>query len=439
MKYTLLLLISLLLGCSSNKGTTETGSIPVINLSENVSAISSLPLSETASKIDVVPLETLDESVLGGIWQLQVTANDIWIRHYKDGRIYRFSRTGKYLNKVGKIGQGNEEYIQCSDFFVDEEQKEVYIVSTYNGVYVYNFDGIYKRKPTKQSTIGSQSNSMFSAIKEQYIIYHQSIFLSQNLPLLKDINSPKDSLWSIALVDSIFQKEKIFKNPSHIGKEELIMENRSKPTSYNAVNYWTENQTQIDICNNELTLKYPDTDTIYQYDEGKEEFIPQYSIFTNEEKGEYGFTHLWIKDRKAFDYFNISGYYPAKDFIYLIGNKGEEIYTFCYGKKDGSVRQQTRKGKITERKLPWFSQPHRRLDCPLILRNDLSGGEFTIDYRSSGKYWIDVLEPGTENWIDIERIKTSTVIDEAKKNEFIKVLEGVNEDSNPILLIATLK
>ncbi|EXY11060.1 hypothetical protein M101_4299, partial [Bacteroides fragilis str. 1007-1-F len=42
-------------------------------------------------------------------------------------------------------------------------------------------------------------------------------------------------------------------------------------------------------------------------------------------------------------------------------------------------------------------------------------------------------------WIDIDQIKSSTVIDESKKKELIRVLESATEDSNPILMIATLK
>ena len=72
--------------------------------------------------------------------------------------------------------------------------------------------------------------------------------------------------------------------------------------------------------------------------------------------------------------------------------------------------------------------------------NDLVGGEFTVDYRSAGKYWIDVLEPFSEdNWIDIDRIKATKVKDEAKKKELVEALENVGEESNPIVLIATLK
>lgn len=120
MKHMSLLLIGVfvLLGCSSNKKQEpiSKSGIPVINLSEDVSTVPSLLLSEAASKVDIVPLEVTDESLLGEIYHLQITENDIWVHHYKDKCICRFSRSGKFLNKVGKIGQGPGEFIQLSDF-----------------------------------------------------------------------------------------------------------------------------------------------------------------------------------------------------------------------------------------------------------------------------------------------------------------------------------
>ena len=61
--------------------------------------------------------------------------------------------------------------------------------------------------------------------------------------------------------------------------------------------------------------------------------MPQYAIFTDEEKGDYEATHLWFKDRKAFDYFSIFSYYPTKDFVYLIGSKGERYIPIAIIKK----------------------------------------------------------------------------------------------------------
>lgn len=436
MKHMSLLLIGVfvLLGCSSNKKQEpiSKSGIPVINLSEDVSTVPSLLLSEAAEKLEIVPLEMTDESVLSDITEMQVTDHNIWIDHGREFYIYRFSRTGKFLNRIGSIGQGPGEYVNYLTFLVDEDKKEVYIFSTNNGVLVYDFEGGFKKQISDfQTMVG-----MFSSIYKQYILNDHKFFAIQNFGLY--ISVDKDSLWSFVSLDDNFQKKRLFKNPVHVGKEEQIIANRANMDRM--VNYWMEYLTSVDIYNGQLTLKYPDTDTIYCYDDATNQLLPQYAIFTDEEKGDYEATHLWFKDRKAFDYFSIFSYYPTKDFVYLIGSKGEEVYTYCYNKKDGSVRLQKRQSAITERDVPWFSFPLRQMKRDFVLDNDLGGGDFTVDSRSSGKYWIDILEPGgDENWIDIDQIKSSTVIDESKKKELIRVLESATEDSNPILMIATLK
>ena len=436
MKHMFLLLIGVfvLLGCSSNKKQEpiSKSGVPVINLSEDVSTVLSLLLSESAEKLEIVPLEMTDQSMLGEIRRIQVTDHNIWIDHGREFYIYRFSRSGKFLNKIGSIGQGPGEYTTYSTFLVDEDKKEVYIIANTNGVLAYDFEGNFKRKIVDVQII----LQLFSSVYDQYILNNQKFFATQNFALYRPID--KDSLWSFVSLGDDFQKKKYFKNPAHVGKEELIIANRANMDRM--VNYWREYLTSMDTYNAQLTLKYPDTDTIYCYDDATNQLLPQYAIFTDEEKGDYEATHLWFKDRKSFDYFSIFSYYPTKDFVYLIGSKGEEVYTYCYNKKDGSVRLQKRQSAITERDVPWFSFPLRQMKRDFVLDNDLGGGDFTVDSRSSGKYWIDILEPSSdENWIDIDQIKSSTVIDESKKKELIQVLESATEDSNPILMIATLK
>ena len=436
MKHMSLLLIGVfvLLGCSSNKKQEpiSKSGVPVINLSEDVSTVPSLLLSESAEKLEIVSLEMTDQSMLGEIRRIQVTDHNIWIDHGREFYIYRFSRTGKFLNKIGSIGQGPGEYTTYSTFLVDEDKKEVYIIANTNGVLAYDFEGNFKRKIIDIQMV----LQLFSSPYDQYILNNQKFFATQNFGLYRPID--KDSLWSFVSLGDDFQKKKYFKNPAHVGREEQIIANRANMDRM--VNYWREYLTSMDTYNAQLTLKYPDTDTIYCYDDATNQLSPQYAIFTDEEKGDYEATHLWFKDRKSFDYFSIFSYYPTKDFVYLIGSKGEEVYTYCYNKKDGSVRLQKRQSTITERDVPWFSFPLRQMKRDFVLDNDLGGGDFTVDSRSSGKYWIDILEPGgDENWIDIDQIKSSTVIDESKKKELIRVLESATEDSNPILMIATLK
>lgn len=433
MKYIPLLLICVLLGCSSNKKQqAPVAGVPVINLSENVIKVSSLPLSEAVAGIEVVQLEATDKSYIGEIHRAQVTEHDIWIKPEKGFYIYRFSRSGNYLNWVGKIGQGPGEYASCADFFIDEMQKEVYIVSSEKGILVYDFEGNFKRMATYL-----RESDIFMSAETQHLLFNKCFFISQNMNFYNP-TAIADSLWSFAWVDNAFNKKKIFKNPVHIGKEKQIIENKASMDKM--VNYWTESVTNIDTYSDQLTLKYPDTDTIYQYSFDTEMLVPQYSVFTKEEKGDYEVTHKWFKEREAFNYFTITSYYPSREFIYLVGNKGDKIYTYCYNKQDGTVRVEERQGEITERKVPWFNIPYRRMERPFVLNNDLCGGDFTVEHRSLGRYWVNVLEPdNANNWIDINLVKTSLVKDEDKKQEFIKVLESINEDSNPILLIATLK
>ena len=77
----------------------------------------------------------------------------------------------------------------------------------------------------------------------------------------------------------------MFKNPVHKGREEGIIKNCAQMNYF--ANYWKEDLTNIDTYGSQLTLKYPDTDTIYRYDVTHESLSPQYSIFTKEEKGDY--------------------------------------------------------------------------------------------------------------------------------------------------------
>lgn len=208
MKHMSLLLIGVfvLLGCSSNKKQEpiSKSGIPVINLSEDVSTVPSLLLSEVAEKLEIVLLEMTDQSMLGEIRRIQVTDHNIWIDHGREFYIYRFSRSGKFLNKIGSIGQGPGEYTTYSTFLVDEDKKEVYIIANTNGVLAYDFEGNFKRKIIDIQMI----LQLFSSPYDQYILNNQKFFATQNFVLYRPID--KDSLWSFVSLGDDFQKKEIF-------------------------------------------------------------------------------------------------------------------------------------------------------------------------------------------------------------------------------------
>ena len=180
---------------------------------------------------------------------------------------------------------------------------------------------------------------------------------------------------------------------------------------------------------------------LYSNDDERKDFVVQYAITSDYPKGDYGEIHLWIKPRKTFNYFTIRNYYQSKDYIYLKANKGEEIYHYAYNKKDGTVRRAVRQGKLVERKLPWFSQPYIGFmnGIPDAFSNDICGGYFQMDYRSAG-CWVEVINPEPEAIAErIKNIETSEALNATQKEEYLKVLREMNEDSNQTLVIANLK
>ena len=434
--YSLLMLMSLM-GCNSAKANPEAEvveevqeGLPVINLSEGVEEVSALNLSDAAERVEIVKLETTRQSLISDIEHIQVTKDDIWVYHLKDARVYRFDHNGKFLNKVGKIGNGPEEYIRMAFFWVDDHAREVYILTTLSGVKVYDYEGNFIRVQTKII----MDDMFFAEWYNTPMFYLNSMyFLNQSLALFRPIDNPVDSLWSIALVDDSFNKMKLFKNPAHQGHEEEIVANRAGIAAEN----WREDDNSVDFFNNELTIKFPDTDTIYSFDASNKELVPSYPILTSESKGDFELTHRSPRDRRAFDLFNIKGHFVTSSYVYLYATKGESVYTYRYDRNTQDVQLWKRDAKIMERRRGGVLR-YSYSDSSFKLTNDIDGGFFNPKYRSYFNYWIMPLQPGSDDYEKyVEELKASPTA--PQKQQLLDVIARTGEDDNPILLIAVLK
>ena len=93
--------VLLFIACTPNNHEQDTP-YAVINLSDKVTEVKQLPLSDAVQKVDIVPLETTNESLLSDfIDQIEVTDKFIFIYEPRTGEIFRFNRNGKFLNKIG--------------------------------------------------------------------------------------------------------------------------------------------------------------------------------------------------------------------------------------------------------------------------------------------------------------------------------------------------
>lgn len=95
-----------------------------IDILGNAGKEQEIKLSEVAKSVRVIPLETTEECLLGTDLKIYYGEEYIFVCDQRQpGAFYRFSKDGKFLNKIGCSGEGPEEYIRSLSFSVDEDKK----------------------------------------------------------------------------------------------------------------------------------------------------------------------------------------------------------------------------------------------------------------------------------------------------------------------------
>jgi hypothetical protein len=78
--------------------------------------------------IEYVPLETKESCLIGSISFFDISDNYITVRCLNTGIIYLFKRNGRFINKIGNIGEGPGEYTKnVSSIFIEEDKKQVIV------------------------------------------------------------------------------------------------------------------------------------------------------------------------------------------------------------------------------------------------------------------------------------------------------------------------
>ena len=99
------------------------------------------------SKIEVIPLETRNESLLTRIEKIDLFENRIYVFDFKLSSIFIFDDSGCFLHKISNIGKGPEEYTNLSDFQINKNKKELIALSAVdNALFIYDLEGNFIKK-----------------------------------------------------------------------------------------------------------------------------------------------------------------------------------------------------------------------------------------------------------------------------------------------------
>jgi hypothetical protein len=197
-------------------------------------------------------LETTRDCLIGEIKKLQIDADKIFIAD-KNKKIFVFDIQGNFLNTVGNIGQGPDDHLAISEFYLDSKNQRICVWDIFRGS-IFSYD--YSGKLLEKTNI---NRDVFSDISRIYMADDNKLILRKD----NSVRSP----FNYTLVS---------------GKNYEQSENRIPYIVVGEKGLVFDNITTITGKGNNLLLSAYGSDTIYKYESDKG-MIP-YIVFKNKYK-----------------------------------------------------------------------------------------------------------------------------------------------------------
>lgn len=121
--------------------------------------------------IELIPLETSPDVLIVGISKMIVHNDKYYALDKNQCIIFVFDKTGKFLFKIGKRGQGAGEYVFIQDFNINPFSGNLEILEPYGKVHIYDLSGNYIE--TKQITFpGFRVAHTLAAVDSHTHVFH---------------------------------------------------------------------------------------------------------------------------------------------------------------------------------------------------------------------------------------------------------------------------
>jgi len=100
-------------------------------------------MSEIVEDINYIPLETTSDCLLKGG---QTSLTDKYIFTETDGKLFMFNRDGKFLRRINTVGQGPGE-CDLRDFGIDEQSQLIHLFDNWSlSIKTYDFNGHFQNE-----------------------------------------------------------------------------------------------------------------------------------------------------------------------------------------------------------------------------------------------------------------------------------------------------
>jgi hypothetical protein len=127
----------------SYRAQTDPARTPfLIDIEGNINNKKNIKLSSLGKELQYIPLETRPECLINEIYKVEINESYIFVSAFT--KLLQFDNNGVFIRQIGSQGRGPAEYLSVKDFCIDNEKKEVLIIST-GRLMTFSFEGKFKR------------------------------------------------------------------------------------------------------------------------------------------------------------------------------------------------------------------------------------------------------------------------------------------------------
>lgn len=365
--------------------------------------------------VEYIPLETNDEFITTGYVQA-IGKNIILVRNTNQagsGNIFIFDRNGKGLRKINRKGQGNGEYtIIAGTITLDEDNNEIFVCSVNKKVLVYDLFGNFKRSFTYED--GGKESGRW----ETEIIYNPIYnFDSDNL-ICQDCTSGRNFIGKgangIREVDEV--PRNIFwiisKQDGSVTKEiQIPFEKKILQILFSNVGIGKVSNLGLTPYRDRWILTEPSSDTIYNYsaDHGMKPFIvrtpsvqsmsPEVFLFPGVITDRYYFMQTV---KKEYDETEPRSNLLETELVY--DRQEKKIFEYVVYNEDFTNKR-----------------PIKNLVDEILILTVINSNEIAFSEKIEAYELVEAYEKGQ------------------LKGKLKDIAAGLNEESNPVIMVAKYK
>ena len=382
--------IFILTGCSGNVSNNK--SYRIYSLEEAMQNCQNIYLSDYASDITYVTLETTGESIIGNPHTLRAGESNFYV--YSQKNITVFDSNGKFIALINNNGRGPMEYMIIQDF-AEKKDKGLCVLSD-SKVLNYSIDG--------------KCNGCVNLVDAGFSNYISSVYVKDGTVAVRtsSIDADENEIFSLYIVDSLLNVKKIGEMGS---RSKYKFGTRGSGTS------------SAKVYSYKGCLRYlnPTADTLYVYDENHNKRF-SYAF----DYGKYNPKEVLIDNpvgMRIYDVFETDAFLQ----LTLMGNKNSLQQIYRTGNNDkflsgGFLLLDKQSNQLKAMPYNYSYSSHGFI-------NDIDGGmPFLPNYNAGNKMYQMI---SAEKFIQYAQIGTSEKMKE--------IAATLTEESNPVLVVATLK